>query len=142
MERGSLGYRILLNPNLLLKVSTDGAPPKPTTGAESGPNGAKIKELEVDDARSYQVQRVIGMRHKKRVRDFLIKWTGYEDLEWTPEKNCGQCKLAIKKFKNDMGWLILKPRTLDGEWLLPTDKWNFEEVQWFSTGNSMQISAV
>lgn len=40
---------------------------------------AKIKELEVDDARSYQVQRVIGMRHKKRVRDFLIKWTGYEE---------------------------------------------------------------
>ena len=39
---------------------------------------AKIKELEEDDKQFYAVQRIMGVRHKDGLRDFLIKWIGYE----------------------------------------------------------------
>ncbi|KAH7721448.1 hypothetical protein AAVH_11067 [Aphelenchoides avenae] len=109
-------------------MSTEGAPATSTaTGGEIGPNGAKIKELEEDDKNYYVVQRIMGVRHKGGFRDYLIKWVGYVDLEWTPDENCGACEWAIAKFKEDMGWRQLKPWTQEGKWLLPTDKWNFEE---------------
>lgn len=66
------------------------------------------QDEEYDYNQEYEVEKILDMRIIQRVnkitkqfevvKEFLIKWAGYEELTWEPYENLINCQIALENF--------------------------------------------
>lgn len=69
---------------------------------EPAPDNAKLQQqCETEETEpEYEVEKILQVRKKGRLREYLIKWKGYEDSEntWEPETHLRHCQEKKKEF--------------------------------------------
>ena len=68
---------------------------------EPAPHGTETQDtIEVDPEQEYEVERIIGKRHKHGKTEWLVKWKGYGDTEntWEPDENLTNCEELIRQY--------------------------------------------
>lgn len=48
----------------------------------------------------YEVERIIDMKEEDDGIQYLVKWVGYDEPSWEPQKNCDNCQGSIEEFLN------------------------------------------
>lgn len=51
-----------------------------------------------DDGDSYEVEEILDSRYHRGNRQYLVKWTGYNDPTWQPEGDLDNCKDLLNDF--------------------------------------------
>lgn len=112
---GTNAFRLALPPKLgkkhdvfpvsLLKIREKA---KPGTLADRKQDERKAPEmLDEYDEPEWEVDAVLGVRNKKRngkvIRQYLLKYTGYEKPSWENESNCDGCRELIVEFEKKRG---------------------------------------
>jgi hypothetical protein len=56
--------------------------------------------LEVDGEDEYEVEKILGARKRKGIRQYLVKWKGYLENynQWEPEENLGNAEELVREY--------------------------------------------
>ncbi|KAI9014221.1 hypothetical protein DFJ74DRAFT_645181 [Hyaloraphidium curvatum] len=84
-----------------LHVTTKGDRTRPPAFKQS-PSKIVAKEAANEDG-IYEVETIVKTRVRRGVREFYIKWLGYNDDTWEPEDHLGGCGRMLRAFKQEHG---------------------------------------
>lgn len=69
---------------------------------DSDEEDSEDSEEEEEEEIEYEVENILKKRVSKGQVQYLVKWYGYNEMTWEPEKNLTNCKKMLKKFKKSL----------------------------------------
>ena len=68
---------------------------------EPAPRNAKVQtKIDIVTSNEYEVEEILDSRLVEGLRQYLIKWKGYDDSEntWEPKTNLKNCWALLKRY--------------------------------------------